>query len=91
MSSAGQRHLKRLHELPCVVTYALEGRKQYGVVAHHIEYVRDGFSDFGAVPLTDYWHKELHRLSRRGFETRTKLTEVDMLSITIRLLMDGKP
>ena len=87
MSAAGKLHLARLHELPCVVTLYMEGRKEYGVVVHHLESIRDDLSDFAAVPMTEYWHKELHRLSRRGFETRTKLTDIDLLALTIKLLM----
>ena len=88
-SAAGRRHLARIHDLPCVITYILEGRKVYGVVAHHVESIRDEWSDFAAVPMTDYWHKELHRLGRRGFVTRTKLTDVDLLSATIKLLLEA--
>ncbi len=85
-----QSHLSVLHELPCVVTLALEGRRVRAEVVHHIESVRDELSDYGGVPMTDYWHKELHRLSRRGFENRTKLSEIDMLCITIKLLVERK-
>ena len=79
-------HLALLHTLPCVVTWAMEGRIVPCEVVHHPESVRDVMSDYAGIPLTDYWHKELHRLSRRGFETRTKLTEIDMLAHTIRFL-----
>lgn len=88
MSASGRRHLAALHELPCVVTLALEGRRVPAEVVHHVESVRDELSDFGGIPMTDYWHKELHRLSRRGFETRTKLSEVDLLCWTVKLLME---
>ena len=57
-------------------------------VVHHPESVRDEMSDFGGIPMTDYWHKTLHKLSRRGFETRTKLSELDMLCWTIKLLTE---
>lgn len=83
-------HLSRIHTLPCVVTLAMEGRRVPSEVAHHVESVRDSLSDYGAVPMTDYWHKELHRLSRRGFETRTKLTETDLLCWTIKLLTEAR-
>ena len=83
-------HMSDLHQLPCVVTLALEGRRVKAEVVHHIESVRDGLSDYGCIPMTDYWHKELHRLSRRGFENRTKLTEIDLLCWTIKLLREAK-
>ena len=82
-------HLSDLHSLPCVVTLALEGRRVKAEVVHHIESVRDGLSDYGGIPMTDYWHKELHRLSRRGFEMRTKLSEIDLLCWTIKLLREN--
>lgn len=67
----------------------MEGRRVPAEVVHHPESVRDEMSDFGGIPMTDYWHKELHRLSRRGFETRTKLSEFDLLCWTVKLLMES--
>lgn len=91
MSAAGKRHLQRLHDLPCVVTYAITGgTKVHGVVVHHLESIRDELSDFAAVPMTDEWHKTLHRESRRGFERMTKLTDIDLLALTIKLLTEEK-
>lgn len=85
---SGRDHLALIHELPCAVTYALERRHEFGVVAHHPESIRDEWSHYGAIPMTPYWHGELHRLHRRGFVMRTKLTDLDLLSITIKLLME---
>ena len=89
MTAAATRHLARLHELPCVVTLHMEGRIQHGVVVHHLESIRGVCSDFAAVPMTDWWHRELHRLSRAGFIRRTKLTDIDLLALTIKLLMEN--
>ncbi len=83
-----KEHLAMLHELPCAVTYALVGQKVYGVVVHHPEAVRDEMSDFQGIPMTDEWHKHLHRLSRRGFERMTKLTELDLLGWTMKLVVE---
>lgn len=79
-------HLKMLHDLPCAVTYALTGERRFGVVVHHPESVRDSMSDFLGIPMTDDWHKHLHHLSRRGFERLTKLSEMDLLAYTMKLV-----
>ena len=80
------QHLAMLHELPCAVTYALTGERRPSEVVHHPESVRDAMSDFLGVPMTDAWHKHLHQLSRRGFERLTKLSEMDLLAYTIKLM-----
>ena len=81
-------HLTRLHELPCVVTYLLLDKRVKAEVVHHLEDVRDEMSHYAGIPMTDEWHKTLHRLSRRGFERQTKLTPIDLLAGTVRLLME---
>ena len=75
-----------LHQLPCAVTYALTGKRVPSEVVHHVESVRDSMSDFLGVPMTDSWHKHLHAISRRGFERLTKLSEMDLLAYTIKLM-----
>ena len=75
-----------LHELPCVITYALTGERVPSEVVHHPESVRDAMSDFLGVPMTDSWHKHLHALSRRGFERLTKLSDLDLLAYTMKLV-----
>jgi hypothetical protein len=80
------KHLERIHAIPCVAC-TLIGVKQGGMTqAHHLESVRDGMTDYAAVPLCVFHHSELHRLSRRGFERQTKLTPIDLLAGTIKLL-----
>jgi len=61
-----------------------------GTQAHHLEIQRDDMTDWAAVPLCVFHHSELHRLSRRGFERQTKLTPIDLLAGTIKLLMESK-
>lgn len=85
-----KQHLEVLHELPCVVDYLMFGKYTRPVQVHHLESVRDELSDYAAVPLSVYWHSELHRLSRRGFERATKLTPIDLLAGTILLLMENE-
>ena len=82
----GREHLAMLHSLPCAVTYALTGKRVYGVVVHHPEAVRDDMSHFQGIPMTDEWHKHLHAISRRGFTRLTKLTEMDLLGYTMKLV-----
>ena len=83
-------HLARLHELPCIVCEHSATRPQASpTVVHHLESIRDELSSYASVPLCDWHHKELHSLSRRGFEARYRLTPIDMLAMTIKLL-EGK-
>lgn len=80
-------HIERIHELPCVVhTYVIDMRQTTPTVAHHLESVRDENTDYAAVALCDDCHKDLHRLSRRGFERRYKLNPLDLLALTVKAL-----
>lgn len=82
-------HLADLHSLPCIVhRYLLDAPQVTRSVAHHLESIRDSNSDWSAIPLCDDCHKQLHSMSRRGFERFTKLTELDMLSLTIRAIRE---
>ena len=80
------KHLERLHEIPCVVCSRCLGVETWNVEAHHLESVRDDMSDYAAVSLCNEHHTQLHQLSRRVFAMRYKLTDVDMLALTIRAL-----
>ena len=86
MNAAQYKHY--LHSFPCVVDFLLLGKRTKPVQVHHLESVRDELSDFAAIPISVYWHSELHRLSRREFERKTKLTPIDLLAGTIQLLME---
>jgi len=60
MSSASQRHMKRVSELPCVV------RGTYGVQVHHIRMANltgggQKCSDWLTIPLDPAEHELLHR------------------------------
>jgi hypothetical protein len=82
-------HLERVRSLRCVVC-TLMGQIQEGrTYAHHVESVRDGLSDYATVALCHYHHQGpggVHTLSRRAFEMRHKLDNVDMIALTIRAL-----
>ena len=77
-----------LHEFRCVVCDTLEGKKTLPVQTHHVEEVRDEYSDFAQAPLCVFHHGEMHRLSRRGFLRAYRMDQVDLLKHTIRLLME---
>lgn len=82
------KHLDRIHELPCVVCENVYGLPQKTpTVAHHLEAVRNGhWVDYTTVALCNDCHTMLHHMSRRGYERMIKLTEIDMLALTIKAL-----
>jgi len=72
--------LDAVSSLDCVVC----GRRP--VEIHHIEDVRDNLSDYAAAALCFECHRGaggVHGLSRRGYERRTKLSQLDLLKRTI--------
>lgn len=83
------KHLDRIRSIPCLVCKEL-GLGATPSEAHHVESVRDGLSDYAAVPLCPEHHRGangVHGLRRRGFELRYKLTDVDLLAMTIKELV----
>ena len=75
--------LELVSSLPCVVCGARP------VSVHHIEDVRDELSDYATVALCYDCHQGpngVHGLSRRGFERRTKLSQLDLLKRTIKAI-----
>lgn len=86
MTAAADRHLARLHELPCAVCVNCYGRRTRMTEAHHLEFVRGEWSDFATVPLCDDCHDGLHEKRRRAFYIAHKLTDVKLLAWTNRLL-----
>lgn len=83
---SARSYLARIHALPCVVCRHVGLSQGTPTVAHHVESVRDEHSDYATVALCDSCHKTLHSLSRRGFEMRFKLTDIDLIALTIREL-----
>jgi hypothetical protein len=85
-------HLERVHEIPCVVCVKMGMPPKYPVTAHHLESVRDELSDYATVALCEEHHDPfrtgsgIHGLSRRGFEMKYKLSELDLLKLTLWLL-----
>ncbi len=87
---SGKTHLARLHQLPCVVCRHMGMHQDSPTVAHHLESIRDGSSDFAAIAICQDHHQGsgngIHDLSRRGFEMRYRLTEIDLLALTVKAL-----
>ena len=75
--------LELVSSLSCVVCGARP------VEVHHIEDVRDELSDYAVAALCPECHRGyqgVHGLSRRGFERRTKLSQLDLLKRTIKAI-----
>ena len=82
-------HLARLHDLPCVVCVHMGMGWPNQVEVHHVESIRDSDSDYAGVPLCAEHHRGatgVHGLSRRGFADRYKLSDVDLLALTIKAM-----
>lgn len=91
MTTDAQAHLSELHEYPCVIhKYVYAKPQESRTVAHHLESIRDANSHYAAVSICDDCHKLLHGMSRRGFERFTKLSEIDLLALTIRAMREQR-
>jgi hypothetical protein len=56
---------------------------------HHVESIRDGLSEWAKVGLCFEHHQGqngIHKLSRRGFEMRYKLSQIDLLALQAKYL-----
>jgi len=86
-------HLARVHAIPCVVCEHMGTQQDSPTIAHHIESIRDDASDYAAVALCQDHHQGsgfgVHDLSRRGFEMRYKLSELDLLKRTLKGIDDA--
>ena len=73
---------KLVREIGCVV--CRESGTLSPAAIHHVESVRDGLSAYAIVPLCYEHHQGpngVHGLSRRGFEARHKLSQIDLLAL----------
>lgn len=88
-----KNHLKRVHAVPCVVCEHMGMTQETPTIAHHVESIRDDASDYAAVALCQDHHQYsgfgVHDLSRRGFEMRYKLTELDLVKLTLKAIDDA--
>jgi hypothetical protein len=80
---SAKAHLARLHDLPCIICTRQGTEQTTRTTAHHLEHIRDELSDYSAISICATHHEMLHAMSRRSFEMQTKLTPIDMLSLTI--------
>jgi hypothetical protein len=82
----GKEYIGRVHDLACVVCAHMGKLQTTPTIAHHVESVRDDLSAYASVALCDECHKLLHHMSRRGFMAFTKLTDIDLMALTIRAM-----
>jgi hypothetical protein len=91
MSLKAKRHLTRIAGLGCILCRHLG----YGETPAEIHHLREGQgaaqrgSDWTAVPLCPAHHRGqegMHGLGVRGFATRYRLDELDLLALTIEAL-----
>ena len=91
MSNASKRHLSRVAALGCILCRHL-GTPGTPAEIHHL---REGQgaaqrgSDFTSIPLCPEHHRGasgLHGLGTRGFYARYKLSELDLLAMTLEAL-----
>ena len=87
MSAAAKRHLQKIHTLRCVVCWEKYGRVVPCAEAHHLEFVRGAHSPWATVPLCKDCHNGMHENRRRAFYLAHKLSDLKLLSWTIRELM----
>lgn len=87
MSALG--HKERVRSVRCVVCSTMGMVQSTPTEAHHVESVRDGLSDYATAAVCVDHHtgpNGIHGLRRRGFEMRYKLTDIDLIALTIRAL-----
>lgn len=78
----------RVRNIGCVLCRSLDLGLTSAAI-HHVESIRDALSAYAIVPLCYEHHQGpngVHGLSRRGFEARYKLTEIDLLALVNREL-----
>ena len=89
MSKSSKRHLFNIQQLGCILCKHLDLGESPAEI-HHIEgFGRSSYTDFLTVPLCPMHHRGangVHGLSRRGFENRYKLSELDLLGMTLQEL-----
>lgn len=89
--NAAHRHLQRVAALGCILCRHLD----WGETPAQVHHLREGqgagqrADDFLTVPLCREHHNGatgFHGLGRRAFERRYKLSELDLLAMTLELL-----
>ena len=91
MRNAEKQHMNRVAELGCILCKHLD----YGSTPAHLHHIREGqgmsqrASNFLVVPLCPEHHQGgsgIHGLGEKGFYTRYKLSELDLLAMTLEAL-----
>jgi hypothetical protein len=92
MSAASKRHMGKVAELGCIICWRLGYGKSPAEV-HHLKEecgASQRQSDFLTVPLCPEHHRGgtgLHGLGRKAFERTYRLSELDLLALTIEELV----
>lgn len=93
MSTAkGRRHMGRVAQLPCIVCAHMGMGDVRPVEVHHIREEQGAgqrADDMLTVALCPEHHRGksgVHGLGKRGFFTRYKITELDLLAMTLEAL-----
>ena len=93
MSTAkGRRHMGRVAQLPCMLCQHIGLGDNYTVEVHHIREEQGAgqrADDMLTIPLCAEHHRGpsgTHGLGKRGFYTRYKVTELDLLAKTLEAL-----
>ena len=91
MRNAEKQHMNRIAELGCILCKHLD----YGSTPAHLHHIREGqgmsqrASNFLVVPLCPEHHQGgsgIHGLGEKGFYTRYKLSELDLLAMPLEAL-----
>lgn len=90
MTSATERHKKRIRSLPCVVCLHCYGKRKKADESHHVEAYRGDHSDWATVPLCKSCHDHLHAAHRKPFYLMHNIDDIKLLAWTVQLLMEDK-
>jgi hypothetical protein len=84
-----ERHLARIHALPCVICLNCKGERVNAAEAHHLEAYRGEHSAWATVPLCKACHSLLHTMHRKPFYALYNIDDTKLLAWTIKLLTEG--
>lgn len=85
-------YLTAVRNCKCVICDSVGLIQQGPTYAHHVESVRDEWSDYAAVALCYPHHQGtegVHGLSRRTFSMRYRLSDIDMIARTVAQVVKG--
>lgn len=85
-------YMQRVHEIGCVVCAHMGMDQTFQTEAHHVESVRDSGSTWAVAAICTEHHRGrngVHGLGRAGFVARYKLTDIDLMAMTIAAVCRG--